>query len=640
LVIFNSGYSQHFAFDWLQHAGGSSWDLATDLVIDKNKNIYLTGGFNRVAYFGTDSVVSKGDRDIFVAKYDSTGTLLWLTSAGGKDYDNSMNIRLDNQNNVYVAGNFTDTSYFASDSIISELYIDNFIVKYSSSGEYLWVKHIPAETRANNLFINTFDNGFFYSGSFYDKIIFGNDTLTANGETDIFVAKYSQEGDYQSSYTFGGPSADKLRDIELKDTCLYITAEFEEEITFDSTTFYSYGNTDVFTAKLDFSENVIWATHQAGFYVDKAKSLALDNDGNVFVSGEFDDIIYFGEDSLITNGVNDIFIAKYDNSGVYQWAKHLGSVFNEYAYTILTGNFGDVYVSGTFKGEMTDGSHQLVTGNYETDMFIAKYNTIGNLQWLSQSGGKNTSFANKIVSDPNNYMYIIGGFGENFAFEIDTLNTDSIISANEDDIFLARFFDCDNADILLLANDTAFCDNGQLTANKGFRRYEWNTGRRNKTININYTGDYWIKAIDRHNCPVQSDTVLVTINPEPEPELGDNLYLQQGQIVQLYGGSFNSYLWSTYNIDSLATSETVYISTENMEGINSINLTVTNQFDCIGDDRIDLIVEAPSYAQNPNNNTNNSAAYQNTADEYDNSTSIVQNSTLITSNSMLKVQGS
>jgi len=572
------------------------------VVIDNNKNIYITGGFNEVAYFGSnDSVVSKGSRDIFVAKYDSTGTLLWLNSAGGKDYDNAMNIRLDQNNNVYIAGNFTDTSYFDGNAIVSDLYINNYIVKYSSSGALLWLKHIPADTRANNLFITTTDDGFFYSGAFYSQIIFGTDTLVADGDTDIFIAKFDEAGNYQRAFSIGGTSTDKLKDIELKDNNLFITCEFDEQITLNDTIFYSYGNSDVFTAKLDFLGNIIWATHQAGFYVDKAKAMALDKDGNVFVSGDFDDIIYFGQDSLVTTGVNDVFVAKYDNNGEYQWSHHLGSVFNEYAYTLLTSQLGDVYLSGTFKGEMTDGINQIVTDNFETDMFIAKYNTLGNLQWLSQSGGKNTDFANKIVSDPNNYMYIIGGFGENFAFEIDTLNTDSIINANEDDIFIARFFDCDNADVLLLASDTTFCGYGELTANNGFRKYEWSTGRKNRNINISQTGNYWLKAIDRHNCPVITDTMAITVYEKPEPVLGDDLFLQPGQIVELNAGTFSKYLWSSDYVDSLATTQTLIISTDSLYYSNSFTLQVENEYNCTGQTDIDLIIEAPSYSMgNPN----------------------------------------
>ncbi|NPA67936.1 MAG: hypothetical protein GXO50_04935 [Chlorobi bacterium] len=87
ILIFTkiSANSQDFVYDWVRSAGGEHWDLANDIVIDNEKNIYVTGGFEQTAFFGNDSVVFSGNRDIFIAKYDSLGTLQWYNYPQNSD---------------------------------------------------------------------------------------------------------------------------------------------------------------------------------------------------------------------------------------------------------------------------------------------------------------------------------------------------------------------------------------------------------------------------------------------------------------------------------------------------------------------------------------------------------------------------
>jgi hypothetical protein len=105
---------------WAREAGGGSFDYATGVSTDKNGNVYVTGAFsspnvrfdNEMLY-NSDSI--KGKEDVFIAKYDSAGMLLWSRKAGGQSSDVSNSICTDSACNVFIAGFFfSDTIHFDS----------------------------------------------------------------------------------------------------------------------------------------------------------------------------------------------------------------------------------------------------------------------------------------------------------------------------------------------------------------------------------------------------------------------------------------------------------------------------------------------------------------------------------------------
>jgi hypothetical protein len=115
------------------------------LAIDVDGNLIVTGCFIDKAKFGTKSLVSVGNYDIFLAKYRRDGSLLWLRQAGGKDFDMANIIKTDTVGNIYLTGYFTGTSFFDNYIIKSRAQRNAFTAKYDKSGKLLWVQAEGAE---------------------------------------------------------------------------------------------------------------------------------------------------------------------------------------------------------------------------------------------------------------------------------------------------------------------------------------------------------------------------------------------------------------------------------------------------------------------------------------------------------------
>jgi hypothetical protein len=260
--------AQDFVWYKVNRAGGARWDLATDMIMDSQKNICLIGGFEQTAYFGKDSLVSKGDRDIFIAKYDNSFNPVWLKRIGGKEYDNINSITTDAGDNIIITGNYRDTVKFEETTLVASGYMNNFIAKYTPAGHLLWVKNINAETRANKTFVTLgVQNHIFCSGSFYHTLALA-DSVQAKGETDIYVSEYTGEGVFVRSFTLGGPDKDVLKDIKYKNGKLYLLCEFEKSFPALNDTLYSYGNADILTLVTDTQGNILHTAHGAGFFND------------------------------------------------------------------------------------------------------------------------------------------------------------------------------------------------------------------------------------------------------------------------------------------------------------------------------------------------------------------------------------
>jgi len=115
------------------------------LTTDPEGNLLITGCFIDKSMFGNKSIVSVGNYDIFVAKYNKSGNLLWLQQAGGKDFDMANMIRTDTIGNVYITGYFTGACFFDNYIVKSRAQRNAFVAKYSKDGKFQWVKAEGAE---------------------------------------------------------------------------------------------------------------------------------------------------------------------------------------------------------------------------------------------------------------------------------------------------------------------------------------------------------------------------------------------------------------------------------------------------------------------------------------------------------------
>lgn len=167
-------------------------------------------------------------------------------------------------------------------------------------------------------------------------------------------------------------------------------------ITFGTITLVNHdtlGNSaDIFIVKYDASGNVLWANSAGGIESEDGIGVSVDINGNVFITGGFQSpVIFFGNDTLFgsNNLFNDydVFIFKYDAIGNELWAKSAGGINYDYATGLSTDAAGNVFIAGMFESPTISFDSTILNSGGFVTIFITKYDSSGNVLWAKSSGG-------------------------------------------------------------------------------------------------------------------------------------------------------------------------------------------------------------------------------------------------------------
>jgi len=179
---------------WAKQAGGTSPDYGWGIAIDSSGNSYVTGYFEGTASFGTTNLTSSGVQDIFIAKLDSSGNWLWVKQAGGNNWDVGFGIATDSSGNSYITGLFAEFASFGSTTLTSSGQDDIFVAKLDNNGNWLWVKQAGGISSDEGFAITTDSSENSYVTGYYQGTAsFGSIELTSSGGNDIFIAKLGAE---------------------------------------------------------------------------------------------------------------------------------------------------------------------------------------------------------------------------------------------------------------------------------------------------------------------------------------------------------------------------------------------------------------------------------------------------------------
>lgn len=306
---FIAKYDQNGNYLWSRSAGGTGSDYIWDVITDLFGNIYAVGSFNSpFITIGSDTLYrTGGGEDTFIIKYDPLGIQLWTQNSLAIGPDHGFSIESDGLGNVYITGTFLGLT-MAFDTITINSFNPGlgqvYLAKFNSSGEISWLRTLDGNSTTTCWEIATDKNGnSFVTGlTIADTILFGSDTVfnsNVNG-TQIFVIKYNSIGDEIWVKSFGGNDLDRATSIAVDELGnIYITGDYESDsISFDSFTLYNSGNADIFIVKLSSVGNVIWAKSGNGRGKDFAWSVALDTTVShlLFIYGGFG---YQGLDTLV-----------------------------------------------------------------------------------------------------------------------------------------------------------------------------------------------------------------------------------------------------------------------------------------------------------------------------------------------------
>ncbi len=359
--IFVVKYNAAGIKQWTRQLGTSMDDAGQAIATDTSGNVYVTG----YSGSGLDGGTTTGYRVMFLVKYDTSGTKQWTRVLGSTSMPvNGKGIAIDPSGNIYVAG----TAYESLDGNTYWGDGEIFLVKYNAAGTKQWTRQMGTrdEDAAMGIALDTSGN-IYITGTTKGNL----DGNTNSGDYDIFLAKYNPAGTKQWTKQLGTSSIDIGYGIAVDASDnVYVTG-----VTFNGLDGNSFaGARDIFLVRYSTAGIKQWTRQLGTSYLDEGYGVAVDNAGNIYITGCTDDSL----DGNIFMGSFDVVLSKYNITGIKQWTRQLGTSSADVGYGIAIDGGGNIYVTGQTDGNL--GSHDGYPGGGSGDVFLAKYNTNGVLQ--------------------------------------------------------------------------------------------------------------------------------------------------------------------------------------------------------------------------------------------------------------------
>jgi hypothetical protein len=450
---------------WVRQIGNSWEDQATAVAIDAANNIYTTGHFQGNVDFdpgpGIFNLNTGGQVfNVFISKLSPTGNFMLVKQFQGYGYGKS--IAIDPSGNIYTTGYFYSTIDFdpgaGTYNLTSAGLEDIFISKLDAAGNFLWAKQLGGSSKDIVNSIKTDASGNVYTiGNFEGTCDFDPGpaifNLTSVSNSDIFISKLDDSGNYNFAYSFGGAFDDYGNSISLNGSGnIFFTGRFNGTIDFDPGAgvfnLTSSNNSEIFLLKLNSSGQFNWAKVIGGAGTTFGSSTAMDATGNIYTTGCFAEISDFDPGSgifnLIALGDHFMFTSKLDASGNFVWANSAGAGASTYGLSMTTDVTGNIYTTGYFYGSVDfdpgPGIFTLSTAptDLSGDVFVTKCNSTGNLIWAKQLGGISYDIARSIAVDASGNVYTSGWFNDTADFDPGTGVFNLISSYDDGELFVSK----------------------------------------------------------------------------------------------------------------------------------------------------------------------------------------------------------
>lgn len=490
------------------------------LEVDASGNVYSCGEFSGGVDFdpGPGTTLLTGNmnsQDVFIKKQDASGNLVWAKSFSGPNaFPSGSVIAVDNNANVYVAGNFDDqmdfdpgpgTSYYTPGGFLA-----SYIVKLNSAGQLVWAKFLDGSSTCSATTITVDNNNNLYIGGSYDgQEDFdpgsGTQYSISTSGSESFLLKLDANGNYLWHRVLAGSSYSQAMSIATNNSKVYMTGYYSGgPVDFDpgpasqvatSNAFSS----DAYVVTLNDQGNYVQHLVFGGSLDETPQSIKVDASGNIYLAGNFIGTCDFDPGTPIVNltstaGTYDPFVMKINANGNLAWAGLFEGPDDEQLMDMDIDGVGNMYTTGYFSTSIDldpgNGTTSYTTNGVE-DIFYTKINTTGVLVNSGHMGSvyPDGGFSIRV----RNYsIYAEGLYSGTVDFDPSPANN-TLTSAfpGINDLYTYRWDQCTptTATLNVTATNCSYTLNGQVyTGNGTYTQVIPNSSGCDSIITINLSG--------------------------------------------------------------------------------------------------------------------------------------------------------
>ena len=390
-----------------------------------------------------------GLKDAYIAKFSASGSLLWCTLFGGNESDSGNDIAVTSNGDCYIVGS-TNSKDFPVLNGFNETYGGNsdvFVAKFSSTGSLIWSTYLGGDLSESGKGISLTSDGscvitgYTFSENFPTLNAYN---ATYNNQQDVFVTKFSSSGTLLWSTYFGGSNIDIGNGISVvnEDSCYIIgqtwSNNFPIQNAFDNSL---GGSSDIFISKFSIDGSLLWSTFYGGDDHDVGYGIDCGEDGSCYFTGptwstNFPTLNAF--DAFGKSGI-DAFVVKFSESGNPIWSTYLSGTGTDTAEGIAVASDGSCFVTGRTESTLfptLDAYNSTYGGN--SDAYITKFSSDGLLLSSSFLGGSGYDFGVEVATNDDGSCVVVGSTG---SINFPTFNAYNATFSGCNDAFIMRFYD-------------------------------------------------------------------------------------------------------------------------------------------------------------------------------------------------------
>jgi hypothetical protein len=546
---------------WATYFGGTDFDASYGLKVDGIGNVYIFGETQSSASIATTGAYQTtygGSRDAFLAKFDTTGNLLWATYFGGSGTEQGRGLAIDDTGNIYVTGATLSSSGIATSGAHQITYgggRDAFLVKFNSAGTLLWGTYFGGSNYddGSGVCVDTLGNVYVtgYTSSSAGISTSGAYQTILAGSSDAFLAKFTSNGIIQWSTYYGGSSADNGISISCDNSGkIYLFGATNSTsgiatIGAHQTT-AGGGGDDAFLARFDASGVLQWATYYGGSGYDVGISVSADNSGKINIcgyTGSTTGIATSGAYQTTFGGSQDAFLARFDSSGALQWGTYFGASAADAGGGMSDDIFGNIYLTGNTQstfGIATPGAYQTTHGGgVGNDAYLAVFSDSGALRYSTYFGGSGDEYGYGIGIDAVGNIYLSGQTKSTSGIS----STGAYQGTHGDgglyfDAFLARLNFCSIPSIASPTSSFSLCVGETVALIHTTVGGIWSSSSPSVAtvgsmgfVNSISAGTSTISYSVTNSCGTLVATQSITVNPSPSITLGSNPSVCRGDTI-------------------------------------------------------------------------------------------------------------
>ncbi|MEM8526919.1 MAG: tail fiber protein [Bacteroidota bacterium] len=388
---------------------------AEDVAFDSQGNIFITGTFRTEVEIGDTTLVSVGTSDDYLVKYDSDQNVLWVKQLN----TSTSHITTDSEDNVYIISTFSDTITIGSTTLTPQGSSDVLLAKYNSAGTPQWAIQTDfsnSGSTSGDVVVDEQD-AVYLVGNFSGTATFGTSALDDDGASESFLLKCSSDGIWQwAVQTTNNTDRIDANDLAISGDTLYWAGDYRGNITIGTDT-YSSSATQGFAAKYDTAGNYASSVSLGSDDYLELYAVAADNSGNFYAGGNLFGDYTFGDTTFTVDNGESFYLAKYNPSNQVEWVTYQNDG-DAFVYDIALDNNNDPIAVGDFDGTFVFDTTTVSAGTANGEIFILKHDKNGNFQWVETGTSDDSSSddGNGVGVDQNNIIYAIGDYFNTISF--------------------------------------------------------------------------------------------------------------------------------------------------------------------------------------------------------------------------------